>query len=325
MAEAKKWTSRKDESRFRNPNPAFMDPAPWDRVTFVAARTWTQALHPRSSPLVPVGNDGRAVRANGTDPAVTWIGHATFLIQMDGINVLTDPHWSDRASPVGFAGPRRLVPPGLRFEDLPPIHLVLISHDHYDHLDLPTIRRLAVSHRPRFLVPLGLARWFDRRQVEPVRELDWWESEKIDGCLLTCLPAQHFSGRTLWDHNRRLWCGWAIHSSAHQIYFAGDTGYDRTLFDEIARCIGPVDLAALPIGAYLPPRIMQFVHSTPEQAVRIFSDLRAGRLLAMHWGTFDLAEEPLGEPPKRLEAEAARLGLDLDRIWILRPGETRGW
>lgn len=325
MPEPTRWTSRNEGSRFRNPNSAFLDPSPLDRIRFVAARTWAQMVHPRSSPLTPIRNEGRALRHSGTDPAVTWIGHATLLIQLDGINLLTDPHWSERASPVGFAGPKRLVPPGLRFEDLPPIHLALISHDHYDHLDLATVRRLAAVHRPRFLVPLGLGRWFERRGIGPVCELDWWDSEKTDGCLVTCVPAQHFSGRTLWDHNRRLWCGWAMQGSTHAVYFAGDTGYDRALFDDIARRIGPIELAALPIGAYLPPRIMRFVHSTPEQALRIFADLHAERLLAMHWGTFDLAEEPPGEPPKRLEAEASRLRVDRARVWILRPGETKSW
>jgi len=311
--------------RFRNLNPAFTAPSARETIAFVASRLWATAVHPRSSPLVPIHNDGERLRKNETMPTVTWIGHATLLIQLDGLNILTDPHWSDRASPVSFAGPKRLVAPGLPFDLLPPIHVVLISHDHYDHLDLATVRRLAHAHAPRFMVPLGAKRWFADRGLGSVEEYDWWDAEKVDGVVLTCVPVQHFSGRTLWDKNRRLWCGWAIQGRHRHLLFAGDTGYHRALFTDIAKRLGPVDLAALPIGAYLPPAIMRYVHSTPEQAVQIFADLGAARLLAMHWGTFDLAEEPIAEPPKRLEAEAQRVGLRDDRIWIMRPGETKDW
>jgi N-acyl-phosphatidylethanolamine-hydrolysing phospholipase D len=270
-------------------------------------------------------NDGILLRAGHTTPTVTWIGHATFLIQLDGLNILTDPHWSDRASPVSFAGPKRLVPPGLPFAHLPPIHLVLISHDHYDHLDLETVRRLARTHRPQFLVPLGLKQWFEQLDIRSVDELDWWDGQKVQDCVVTCVPVQHFSGRTLWDSNRRLWSGWSVQGRSGHFFFAGDTGYYPELFKEIGRRLAPFDLAAIPIGAYLPPYMMKFVHSTPEQALQIFSDIRANRILAMHWGTFDLTDEPIGEPPKRLEVEATRLGLDPSRVWVMRPSETRPW
>ncbi len=265
------------------------------------------------------------MRSNETTPTVTWIGHATLFIQLDGLNILTDPHWSERASPVSFAGPKRLVPPGLRFDDLPPIHLILISHDHYDHLDLETVRRLEERHRPRFLVPLGIKGWLEKVGIRNVEELDWWDSRKIQDCLVTCTPVQHFSGRTLWDRNRRLWSGWSVQGTRRHVFFAGDTGYYPELFKEIGRRLGTFDLAAIPIGAYLPAYMMKFVHSTPEQALQIFSDIHAERFLAMHWGTFDLADEPIDDPPKRLEAETHRLGLDSTRIWIMKPGETRPW
>jgi N-acyl-phosphatidylethanolamine-hydrolysing phospholipase D len=255
---------------------------------------------------------------------VTWVGHSTLLIQLDGVNILTDPHWSDRASPVSFAGPRRVAAPGLRFEDLPPIHVVLISHDHYDHLDEATVKRLAAEHHPRFLVPLGLKRWFADLGIGDVDELDWWEGRAERGLAFTCVPAQHFSGRTFRDRNRRLWSGWVVAGGARRLYFAGDTGYFDG-FKEIGTRLGPFDLAALPIGAYLPPVIMRPVHTTPEEALRAFADVRGERFVAIHWGTFDVAEEPLEEPPRRLEAEARRLGLDLDRIWVLKHGQTRSW
>ena len=151
-----------------------------------------------------VPNDGAALRANGTSPTVTWIGHATLLVQLDGINVLTDPHWGERASPVAFAGPRRLVKPGMRFEDLPPIHAVVISHDHYDHLDAETVERLVREHAPRFFVPLGLAAWLADHGAHDVVELDWWEAADFRGLRFTCAPVQHSSGRGLHDQNLRL-------------------------------------------------------------------------------------------------------------------------
>jgi N-acyl-phosphatidylethanolamine-hydrolysing phospholipase D len=310
---------------FRNINPLFTEPTEWERMKFVASRLWSTTLHPRTSSLVPVHNDGARLRANHTDATVTWIGHATLLIQLDGLNILTDPHWSERASPVGFAGPKRLVAPGVPFECLPRIHLVLISHDHYDHLDIRTVHRLARAHRPVFLVPLGLKRWFEERQIPDVEELDWWDSYQREECLLTCIPVQHFSGRTLWDRNRRLWSGWSILGRRRHFLFAGDTGYYRELFTQIGQRLGPCHVAAIPIGAYVPPSIMRLVHNTPEQALQTFSDVRADRLLAMHWGTFDLTDEPIGEPPKRLEAEATRLGMDLNQLWVMQPGETRDW
>jgi N-acyl-phosphatidylethanolamine-hydrolysing phospholipase D len=319
-----RWDHRTNGG-FKNINPEYADPSEWQRMKFIASRIWSTTLHPRTSPLVPVDNDGTLLRQNTTTATVTWVGHATLLIQLDGVNILTDPHWSDRASPVSFAGPKRLIPPGLRFEDLPAIHVVLISHDHYDHLDLQTVRQLARMHRPRFLVPLRLQQWLEERDVSNVEELDWWDVRKIEGCVLTCLPVQHFSGRTLWDRNRRLWSGWSIRGRQRHLLFAGDTGYYPELFREIGRRLGSFDLAAIPIGAYIPPYMMKFVHSTPEQAVQIFSDVRADRLLAMHWGTFDLADEPIGEPPERLEAEAHRRGWDEKRVWIMQPGETRPW
>jgi len=310
---------------FRNTNPAFATPSAWERITFMIGRSWTTTFNPRTANLPSVENDGAALRHNPRPEAtVTWIGHSTLLIQLDGVNMLTDPHWSARASPVGFAGPSRVMPPGLAFEQLPPIHLVVISHDHYDHLDLDTVRRLNIEHHPLFLVPLGVKAWLEEQGVSNVEELDWWDSRQVRDLTVTCLPAQHFSGRTLSDRNRRLWSGWAVAGRTKRMFFAGDTGY-YDVFQEIGRRLGPFDLAAIPIGAYLPPVIMQMTHVTPEEALQVFADLRARRFVAIHWGTFDLTEEPIEEPPRRLEAEAARLGLDPGGIWVLKHGETRPW
>ena len=207
----------------------------WTRVSFFISRMWGATFSPRTANLPRVASDLDTIRANRGAVTVTWVGHATLLIQLDGVNILTDPHWSDRASPVSFAGPRRVSAPGMRFEDLPPIHLVVISHDHYDHLDVATVKRLAAEHRPRFLVPLGLKAWFADIGITEVEELDWWGRREERGLSFTCVPAQHFSGRTLWDRNRRLWSGWVIAGQTKRLYFAGDTAY----FGEVERA--PVD------------------------------------------------------------------------------------
>jgi len=309
---------------FRNTNPAFAPPSSWERMKYIASRSWATTIHPRSVDLPRVENDGTAFMNNRTAATITWIGHSTLLIQLDGVNILTDPHWSDRASPVTFAGPKRLVPPGIPFENLPPIDLVLISHDHYDHLDLETVRRLAELHHPVFLVPLGLKAWFVEIGITEVEELNWWESRRVKGLTVTCLPAQHFSGRALWDRNQRLWSSWAVAGSTKRIFFAGDTGY-YSVFKEIGNRLGPFDLAAIPIGAYLPRAIMKMTHLTPEEALQLLADLQGQRFVAIHWGTFDLTEEPIEEPPQRLEAEAKRLGLDVSEVWVLKHGETREW
>jgi N-acyl-phosphatidylethanolamine-hydrolysing phospholipase D len=313
------------ERGFANTNPEFTRPPLSRRVSFFVSRVLSTTFAPRTIDLPRVANDGRALRDATGAPTLTWVGHATLLIQLDGMNVLTDPHWSERASPVSWGGPKRVMPPGLAFEDLPPIHVVLISHDHYDHLDVATVRRLAETHRPRFLVPLGLKAWFADLGIHDVEELDWWNARERGALRFTCVPAQHFSGRSLGSQNRTLWAGWVIEGPTRRAFFSGDTGYDPAIFREIGTRLGPFDVAAVSIGAYLPPVMMRAVHTTPEEALRIFADLRGRHFVPIHWGTFDLADEPLDEPPRRLAAEAARLGLGDDRVWLFRHGETRRW
>jgi N-acyl-phosphatidylethanolamine-hydrolysing phospholipase D len=313
------------ERGFRNLDPDYARPDAWTRWRFVVPHLLRTTFARRRLALPVVPNDGRTLRANPPGPTITWVGHSTLLVQLDGVTLLTDPQWSDRASPWARVGPGRVTPPGLRFEDLPPIDLVLISHDHYDHLDEPTVRRLWQAHRPRFLAPLGFRAWFAARGIDAVEELDWWEERAVKGLRLVCVPAQHWSARTLWDENRRLWSGWAVLGRDRRLYFAGDTGYYAPLFEAIGRRLGPFDLAAIPIGAYRPAALMARSHTTPEQALRVLEDVRGRRLVPIHWGTFDLAQEPLAEPPARLEAEARRLGVPAERLWILRHGETRAW
>jgi N-acyl-phosphatidylethanolamine-hydrolysing phospholipase D len=309
---------------FANVEPSAHSASFWFRTRFFVTRVLSSTFSPKTANFPLVANDGRMLRERPGEATVTWVGHATLLVQLDGVNVLTDPHWSARASPVSFAGPRRLTPPGLRFEDLPPIHVVVISHDHYDHLDRDTVKRLADTHRPRFLVPLGLKAWFADIGITDVDELDWWDERSVQGLTFTCVPAQHFSGRTLWDRNRRLWSGWAVAGRERRFYFAGDTAYWNGL-KEIGARLGPFDLAAIPIGAYLPTVMMKASHTSPEEALAAFADVRGRLFVPIHWGTFDLADEPLDEPPRLLRDEARRLKLGPDRVWILRHGETRRW
>jgi L-ascorbate metabolism protein UlaG (beta-lactamase superfamily) len=312
------------ERGFANTNPAFTRPPAWTRISFFATRMFETTFMPKRATFPMVANDGVALRANTEGPLVTWVGHATLLVQFDGVNVLTDPQWSLRASPVGFAGPSRVTPPGLAFDHLPPVHVVVISHDHYDHLDVDTVRRLAVEHRPIFLVPLAMKAWFTELGITDVEELDWWDARTVRGVTFTCVPAQHFAQRTLWDMNRRLWAGWAMAGRTRRLFFAGDTAYFDG-FKEIGARLGPFDLAAIPIGAYLPPVIMKQVHTDPRDALDVFTDVRARAMIPIHWGTFDLADEPLTEPPRLLGQFARERGLGPERVWIMKHGETRAW
>jgi len=312
------------EGGFRNPDPSFRRPSTWTRWSFLVRRLWASFAAPRSFDAPRVVNDGAALRTGLVNPSITWIGHSSFLIQVDGLNILTDPQWSDRASPVSWGGPKRFSPPGLAFEDLPRIDTVVISHDHYDHLDLATVRQLAATYDPLFLVPLGLKTLLADNGVTRVDELDWWQELEYRGVRFVCLPAQHFSQRTLWDANKRLWASWSIIGRDRRFYFGGDGGYFSG-FKEIGQRLGPFDIAAIAIGAYLPSEMMRLVHTSPEEAVQAFVDLNARVLLGMHWGTFDLTDEPPDEPPRRMLAEIHRLEIDADRAWILKIGETRRW
>lgn len=251
---------------------------------------------------------------------VTWIGHATFLIQMQGMNILTDPVFSHRASPVQFIGPTRKQPPGIAIGELPPIDIVIISHNHYDHLDINSVR--ALGDDILYLAPLGLKQWFRDKNVVHHRELDWWQTAKITGFNFTFVPAQHFSGRLILDLNKSLWGGWVIEKNGRKVYFAGDTGYSN-VFRQIGARIGPMDVSMIPIGAYAPRDILKFLHSDPYDAVKIHQDVKSHYSIGMHWGTFRLTTEPLGEPKQLLKKAAIKAGLEHEEFVTFNVGETR--
>lgn len=250
---------------------------------------------------------------------VFWLGQATIMFRMNGKWILTDPVFYDRASPFSFVGPRRLVDRAVELDKIPDPDIILLSHNHYDHLDQNAIRFLAKKN-PLFIVPLKNAAYLKTLGVSNITEMDWWEYAKIDDLTIHCTPAKHFSNRWLNDRNHSLWSGFFVEGD-YSVYFAGDTAY-ASLFSEIEKVIGAPDIAALPIGAYLPRWFMQEVHMDPEDAVRAFLDLKAKTFLPIHWGTFDLADEPLHEPPQLTEKIAAENGIKNDRLKILPVG---GW
>ena len=252
------------------------------------------------------------------DLRVTFVNHSTLLIQMDGVNILTDPIWSERTSPVSFAGPKRHRPPGIRFDDLPRIDLVLVSHNHYDHLDVPTLRSLQARFHPRILTPLGNSALMARHGIKS-EDMDWWQTKRamLD---ITLVPAQHFCARGVSDRDATLWGGFVISGAAGNVYFAGDTGWANH-FAEIARRFPSIRLACLPIGAFLPRWFMKPAHIDPAEAVEAHKVLNANTSMAMHFGTFALGDDGEMAPVDELRRAIAANGNP--RFWIMEFGEGR--
>lgn len=254
--------------------------------------------------------------------AATFIGHSTFLLQIGGVCVLTDPIWSERCSPVSFAGPRRARRPGQSLDALPAVDLVLVTHNHYDHMDLPTLRQLRKVWAPGVATGLGNARYLARAGIRSATELDWWHEAELAGTRLTYVPAQHFSARGPHDRNRALWGGFVIEAGGAVIYFAGDTGYCPH-FAEIGRRFPRIDLALLPIGAYEPRWFMRQHHIDPAEAVRAHLDLKPRRSLGMHFGTFQLTDEAIDAPLEALREARTSSGIRESDFDVLAFGETR--
>ncbi len=321
---------RRPDGSFRNPWPAsephaFRDLLRWAADPKRRARAPTPARNsfPTTTPAIayPRSADGHF--------AATWIGHATVLLQLGGLNLLTDPVWSQRAFPVQWIGPRRIMDPALALDALPPIDLVMISHNHYDHLDRPAVKRIARANpQAAWVVPLGVGRYLRAWGVRDIMEADWWQQVWIAGVQLMATPARHFSARRIRDRNASLWCGWAFEANGLRGWFAGDSAYHPD-FGAVGAEAGPFELVMLPIGAYDPRWFMGRVHADPEEAVQIYQDVTAPHpdrlplMLATHWGTFRLTDEPMDEPPRRARARWRAAGLEEERLWIPRFGETR--
>jgi L-ascorbate metabolism protein UlaG (beta-lactamase superfamily) len=269
-------------------------------------------------------NDPAFLKENRQKNTLTWVGHATVLLQLEGKNILTDPHFSERASPVQWAGPKRVVAPGLSMEDLPSIDVVIISHDHYDSLDKQSIVGLHTrpgGDKTSFFVPLRLKQWFQDLGVSQVYELDWWDSHEGDLLRITAVPVRHWSKRSPFSKNKTLWAGWVIQTQGFRFFFCGDTGYSP-VFKEIGHRLGPFDLLAIPIGAYEPRWFMRHHHIMPEEAVQVHLDVGSKRSVAIHWGTFVLTDEPFDEPLKRLEKALLERGLSKEAFQVLQHGQT---
>jgi len=308
-----------DGHHFHNPrghlNRTWADVLRWRRTS--RAQPWAQsvAVSPQRPPQL-------------TPPhrlACTWINHATFLLQTTQGNVLIDPIYSRCAGPLGPIGPARVHPPGVAFPDLPTIDFVLLSHDHYDHCDLPTLRRLARRESPWAVTLLGNGALLRRAGFAPEKiiELDWWESHTTDaGMVITATPSRHWSNRLSGARNGRLWGGFHLQSAGRSAVFVGDTGYDAEFFSEIRKRLGAPDLAMVPIGAYEPRWFMEPQHCNPDEAVQIHLALGATQSVAMHWGTFQLTDEARDEPPQALAAAKVARGVDDHAFRVLQPGES---
>ena len=305
---------------FRNPWPG-----PADTVDPVQAARWaatwiTTRRAPARTPRVALATADLAAPASGV--RVTWLGHASLLVRSAGATILVDPVFSSRVSPVSFAGPARMVALPVEPEALPPVETVLVTHDHYDHLDAATVRRLHRVSRPLFVCPLGVAAWLRAHVARDVRvaELDWWDAADLDsGVRVTATPTKHFSGRRLDNRNGTLWCGYHLaFPDGTIVHNVGDTAA-APVFADVARRLPQADLAVVPIGAYSPRWMMARVHVDPEEALDVFKQTGARAMVATHWGTFPLADEPSDEPPARLLAEAERRGIAA-RVLVLPVG-----
>ncbi|HMV31545.1 MAG TPA: MBL fold metallo-hydrolase [Gemmatimonadales bacterium] len=267
-------------------------------------------------------------RAGPDGLAVTWLGHSTALVEAGGVTILTDPIFGTYASPIPTASLKRWVDPPVPVAGLPRVDLVLLSHNHYDHLDAPTVRELATRQpEATWCTPLGNAELLRSLGVARIEEFDWWQEREVGRARVGCTPAKHFSARGLHDRSRALWGGFTVAAGGRRIYFAGDTAYHPE-FAQVGERLGPFDLVLMPVGAYEPRWFMHVVHVNPEEAVRAFRDLAGGadpppRMVPIHWGTFKLTDEPMDEPPRRAEQAWREAGLPPDRLCRLRHGETR--
>lgn len=304
-----------DGRRFFNPGVS--------RLTLREVVKWTLTRRPPRRTIRHSPKKKSPTKLNRDELRVTFINHSTVLIQWKGKNILTDPIWSKRCSPLRWIGPRRLHAPGIHLDDLPPIDLILLSHNHYDHLDLPTLKKLYKKFHPIILTGLGNKNLLNRNGINNVHEMDWWQEISFSKSFsVAFVPAQHQSGRKGYDLCKTLWGGFVLFNDKENVYFAGDTAYGP-LFKEIRKKYGPPKLALLPIGAYKPRWIMKRFHQSPEEAVKAHLDLKAKYSLGIHYGTFLLSDEKAEDPPNDLKKALESAGISEEDFFLLHPGEYR--
>lgn len=316
------------DGRFRNPEgsipvepPGFGTIAPfWWRMFLAGFDTETVP----DGHVLPTSDVQAGLARHHNADSLTWLGHAAFLIRIGGATVLTDPYLSDHAGPFNRFGPKRYVPAALNPQTLPPVDILTVSHNHYDHLDLATLDAMPNKPRISVVVPLGLGSYFTDLGYIDVTELDWYQSIEKKGVTVTVTPAIHFSRRGLFDGNRTLWAGFVYRAGDKRLYFSGDTTIGP-VFREIGEKLGPFDLGLVGIGAYEPAVIMRGSHTTPEQAAQLARDVKAKRMVGMHWGTVRLSEEPQFEAADRLRKAASDLGYASDEAGVMKIGETRAF
>jgi len=318
-------TKSNDHTNARFHNSPYVETASSKGVIFVLRRIWGSAFHP----TVPEGHripENEAVfqlNKLSENNTIAWLGHSTFLLKVDGKTILTDPFLSNRASPISFVGGiTRYVPAGISIKNLPIIDAIIISHNHYDHLDRHTVCALPNRESINVFVPLGVKDVFIECGYKQIYELNWWDSKKFGDLNIVALPAVHDSGRGLTDKDDTLWSSWAIISGKNKYYFGGDTGYSP-VFKKIGERYSSFNLAILPIGAYEPRDLMWMSHVTPEEAVEIGIDINAINMVGGHWGTIELSDENHWEPPIRFVSAGVQAGFNSNNIWVMKIGEVK--
>lgn len=281
---------------FINPHIGNLRRSIWDFILWKVGH-YDDAL-PKGPPPSDFAYPAKPKKYIEGNPSAMWVGHSTYLIEIEGVRILTDPVWDNYCSPIPIRMLKRKEKPPIALKELGRIDIVLLSHNHYDHLDAKTVAYLK-NHHPQieWIVPAGLGAWFRKRLIHQVTELNWWQSCTKQGCRITAVPAQHFSGRSLWDSNMTHWNGYVLERADKKLYFSGDTGYNDKDFKEIGTRFRAMDLSLLPIGTYAPKKFMEPVHISPKEAVAIHQDVHSRFSLGMHWNTFRLSEEPFNRPP----------------------------